>query len=366
MEEKTVEKNLESEEVSLKGIFLKIVELYRYLLSKAIIILVFIVIGSGLGYFYAYNKKMIYTATTTFVLEDSEKGGGLGQYSGLASMVGVDLGGSGGGIFQGDNIMELYKSRAMIEKTLLTEVEIDNKKQLLINRYIDFNKLRLQWAERPELKAISFKKNDSIEVHGTSDSRRLQDSILGTIVADIGKNYLFVTKPDKKLSIIKTDVIAGDEFFAKSFDEQIVKNVNDFYIQTKTRKTVSSIAILQHKTDSVRSVMNGAIYAAAVVTDATPNLNVTRQVQRTAPVQRSQFNAEMNKIVLSELMKNLEISKMGLLKETPLIQVIDGPVLPLEKKKFGKLKGIVLGGMLFGFLSVCFFILKKLIANILA
>lgn len=52
------------------------------------------------------------------MLDESNKGAGLSQYASLASMAGIDLGGSSsGGIFQSDNILELYKSRLMIEKS---------------------------------------------------------------------------------------------------------------------------------------------------------------------------------------------------------------------------------------------------------
>lgn len=349
------------DEISLKELILKIREWYRYLLSKWVTIVGFGILGGILGFAYAYTKKPIYTATTTFVLEEGEKGGGLGQYAGLASMVGIDLGGGGGGIFQGDNILELYKSRSMIEKTLLTTVDYQGKKQLLIERYIDFNKLRESWAKKPELAKISF---SSIEQR-TTNNERLRDSVLGVIVNDINKNYLRVAKPDKKLSIIKAEVKAQDEFFAKAFDEAIVKNVNDFYVQTKTKKSLANVAILKQKTDSVRAVMNGAIYSAAAVVDATPNLNPTRQVQRVAPVQKSQFTAETNKAILGELVKNLEMSKMALLKETPLIQVVDEPVLPLEREKFGKVKGMVLGGLLAGFLTVMVLLVKRIFQGLL-
>ncbi|PTT04185.1 lipopolysaccharide biosynthesis protein, partial [Pedobacter sp. HMWF019] len=267
-----------NKEISLKELILKLREGFRYLLSKWLIILICGIGGGILGLVYSYYKKPIYCATTTFVLED-EKVGGMGSLAGLASMAGVDLGSGGGGIFQGDNIFELYKSRIMIEKTLLTPVDYNGKKQLLIERYIDFNNLKKSWNNKPELSNIEF----SLKI-GEKFSR-LQDSILRDIVLDINKNYLDVAKPDKKLSIIKADVRSKDEFFAKAFNEQIVKNVNDFYIQTKTKKSLENVKILQQKADSVRSVMNGAIYSASAVVDATPNLNPTRQTQRTAPVQ---------------------------------------------------------------------------------
>jgi len=347
-----------SDDTSLKELIFKIREFWHYLLSKWMIILGFGILGSALGFTYAYFRKPVYTATTTFVLEEEKTGGGgLGSLAGLASMAGVDLGGGGGGIFQGDNILELYKSRKMIEHTLLTLINYEGKKELLIDRYIEFNHLKKQWADKPELSKIKF---DS----SSSDFTRLQDSIMGVLVKDINDNYLSVSKPDKKLSIIKAEVKSHDEFFAKAFNENIVKNVNDFYVQTKTKKSLENVALLQQKTDSVRAVMNGAIYKAAAVADATPNLNPTRQVQRIAPVQKSQFSAETNKAILSSLVQNLEMSKITLRKDAPLIQVIDEPVFPLQKDKFSKAKGIVLGGILVGFLTVFFLVLKKIFRNI--
>lgn len=358
MEEKAIEnKRIQTEQVSLKEVVLKLREYYGYLLSKWLIIVLLGLLGGVLGIAYAWFKKPIYVAATTFVLEEGEKGGGLGQYAGLASMVGIDLGGGGGGIFQGDNILALYKSRSMIQRTLLTEVEYDNKKQLLIDRYIDFNKLRESWKSKPNLKNIQFT---------SSNVTRVQDSILGSIVKDIDKGILDVAKPDKKLNIIKVEVQSGDEFFAKNFNEQIVKNVNDFYVRTKTKKSIDNVAILQQKTDSVRAVMNGAIYTGAVTADATPNLNPARQAQRVVPMQRSQFNAETNKEILGELVKNLELSKISLRKETPLIQVIDQPIYPLEVSKAGKSKSAIVGGLLFGFLTVIILLINKILKDLMA
>jgi len=364
MEKITVEDKKMSDDISLKEIIAKLVEWIRYILSKWIIIGLFGVVGGALGFFYARSKPTLYTAITTFVLEDGDKGGGLGQYAGLASMAGIDVGG-GGSLFQGENILELYKSRIMVEKTLLTEVELDGKKQSLLERYIYFKKLREKWTQNPMLKDIKFNiGQNQVQGFRKINFTRVQDSVLGTIVNDIDKNYLKVTKPDKKLSIIYAEVKADDEIFAKSFNEQIVKNVNDFYVQTKTKKSLESVGVLQQKTDSVRSVMNGAIYSAASVTDATPNLNITRQAQRIAPVQRSQYSLETNKLMLSELLKNLELSKISLKKEAPLIQIIDQPVLPLEKQNFGKIKGLLIGGIIFGFLSIAVLIIRKIIKDV--
>jgi hypothetical protein len=344
-------------EISVKALLITLITWYRYLLTKWLYIIAFGFIGGITGFTYAYLKKPIFTATTNFVLEDGEKSGGLGQYAGLASMVGIDLGTSGGGIFQGDNILELYKSRTMIQKTLLTEVDFKGIKKLLIDHYLDISDSRKNWSESEALKNISFKNESPLKVSKESfQLKRLRDSVLGSIAEKINKGYLSVSKPDKKLNIINVEVKSNDEFFAKLFNDQIVKNVNDFYVQTKTKKSIENILILQSKTDSVRAVLNGAIYSAAAISDETPNLNPTRQLQRIFPVQKSQITAETNKAVLAELVKNLEMAKISLRKETPLIQVIDYPIFPLTKYKQSKILTAILCSFVFGFLTACYFI----------
>jgi hypothetical protein len=351
----------ENDAISIRDLVIKLIAWFKYLLKRWKIIVVMGLLGACLGFAYASIKDPVYTATTTFVLESGEGSNALGQYAGLANMVGIDVGGTGGGIFQGDNILELYKSRSMIAKTLLTEVELDGKKQLLIDYYIYFNNLKETWKDRPQLLNLKFSKG---EQPLKSVNSRLKDSLINSFVASINKNNLVVSKLDKNLSIIKVDVNAKDEFFAKAFNDHIVENVNDFYIQTKTKKSLDNVHILAVKVDSVRAVMNGAIYTSAAVADATPNLNPTRQIQRSAPIQRSQFTAETNKAILSELVKNLELSKMSLLKEAPLIQIIDQPNFPLQKVVLGRIFTAIIAGIVFGILTSLFLLVGLFFRNL--
>jgi hypothetical protein len=354
----SIEYHNSQEKITLKEFFIKIGEWGRYLLRKWLILLILLVIGGGLGFLYAVLKKPTYVASSTFVLYESPNSGAgsLGQYAGLAALVGINLGQGEGGIFQGDNIIELYKSRSMIEKTLLSEVEIAKKKQLLIDYYLDFNKLRKDWSTNPALASLHFrlKKGETFS--------RLQDSIMGLVVRDINKHYLYVGKPDKLLSIIKVEVKASDEAFALLFNDQIVENVNDFYVQSKTKKLQENIAILEHQADSVKAITEKAIYSQASTMDATAYLNPTRQVLRTS-IQRGMLSVETNKAILSELIKNIEMTKMVLLKETPLIQVIDRPVAPLVNSNLSAFLTMLLGAFVFLFFGVIYLLIKKIVTD---
>ena len=338
-----------SEDVSIAELADKVKLAIIYIRSKWVFILIVSLFGALLGLYYSIEKKPTYTAVCTFVLEDAKSSGGLGQYGGLASLAGINLGDAGGGIFQGDNILELYKSRTMIERALLSDAFINGKKQKLINRYISFNKLR----ENEGLNTIQF--------DGDPDKfNRNQDSIITGLVDLFIRKILSVSKPDKKLSIIRVSVETTDELFSKFFTEKLVQNVNDFYVQTKTKKSAQNAQILQHQADSVRSILNSSINGVASAIDAAPNANPDRVTLRVAS-QKKQIDVQANTAIYSEIVKNLELAKISLRQDVPLIQVIDKPVLPLKATKTGKIVSTILCAFLSIILVVIFLLLRRAI-----
>lgn len=351
--------NTKNDEISLREVVNNIQQWCNYLISKWKVIFVISIIGAALGLVYAYLKAPIYKAELSFALEDDKSSSGLGGALGLASQFGFDLGGSGGGAFSGDNLLELMKSRSMVEKTLLTAVNINGKNQTLAELYISFNMLREKWENEPKEKAIQFSPNTPRSAFSLQ-----KDSVLGVFYKAIIKDNLSVDKTDKKLSVIRITVISKNELFSKYFTEILAKTVSDFYIDTKTKKSVQNVSILQHQTDSVRRELNEAIYGVASFIDATPNANPGRQILRTSS-QRRQVDVQANQAILTELVKNLEIAKVSLRKETPLIQVIDTPILPLEKTRVSKLKGLVIGEVLGAFLTMLFLLAKKIFGDLL-
>ena len=347
-----------NDEISLKELIEKGKEWFSYLLSQWKIIVLAGIIGAALGLAYSFTKKPIYTATLSFALEDEKSGGGLGGALGLASSFGIDLGGGGGSIFTGSNLTELFKSRSMVEQTLLTPVLYNGKTISLAEMYIQENEWRENWEKKPQLKAIQFLPETKRKYF-----TRVHDSIMGVMYTNLSKTGLSVGQKDKKIAIITIDVNSTNELFAKYFTEALVKRVSDFYIDTKSKKARMNMAILQRQTDSIRGELNGAITGVAVANDNTFMLNPALNVRR-APSARRQVDVQANTAILTELVKQSELAKVTLRKETPLIQVIDQPILPLKKEKFGKAKGIVLGGFLAGFLTVLVLIVRRLLKQL--
>ena len=351
---------IDNDEISLKELIQKIQEWIAYLKTQWKLIIGIAALGGIIGFVYASFQKPSYLATTTFVLEEDKGGGGLGGAMGLASSFGFDLGGGGGGLFTSSNIIELMKSRLVVEKTLLNPVQIAGKEISLADYYIQFNELKEDWAKKPKLANIGFPAN----ADRTKFSLQ-QDSILQTISAGLTKNNLVIAQKDKKVSIISLTVKTESELFSKLFCEQLLKETSDFYIETKSKKSRLNVDILQRQADSIRAELNGAITGVAAASDNVYNLNPAYNVKKT-PGTRRQVDVQANTAILTQLVAQLELSKVSLRKETPLVQLIDRPILPLEKDKIGRLKSLVLGGFLAGFLIVLYLIFSKLYKKIIA
>jgi uncharacterized protein involved in exopolysaccharide biosynthesis len=354
------QQQIENDEISLKELIQKIQEWIAYLKTQWKLIIGIAALGSIIGFAYASFQKPNYLATTTFVLEEDKGGGGLGGAMGLASSFGFDLGGGGGGLFTSSNIIELMKSRLVVEKTLLNPVQDSGKEISLADYYIQINELKEGWSKNAALANINF----PVNADRTKFSLQ-QDSILQTISAGLTKTNLVIAQKDKKVSIISLTVKTEDELFSKLFCEQLLKETSDFYIETKSKKSRLNVDILQHQADSIRAELNSAITGVATASDNVYNLNPALNVKRT-PSTRRQVDVQANTAILTQLVAQLELSKVSLRKETPLVQLIDRPILPLEKDKVGRLKSLVLGGFLAGFLTVLYLVFGQLYRKMVA
>lgn len=318
---------------------------------KQILLVAFL--GGVLGIGYSMIKKKLYIGEVTFVLEDEKAGGLGGAYSGIASQFGVSLGDfQKGGAFSNDNIVYLMTSRLMVEKTLLTAVTIGSQKETLVDYFIGFNKLKEDWQGDPALKDMSFPVNYPREQFTLK-----QDSVLGLIYNEIVERNLEVNKVDKKLSIFSVKVKATNEVFAKFFSEELVNNVTRFYSETKTKKIRANLIKLERRTDSVKNELYASLYGRAMLSDQ--NRNIAFQ-QAALPIAKREGDVQIQKTLYEELVKNLELTKMSLMKEEPLMQIIDKPIFPLDKHRLGKMKAGALGALLSSILLLAFLSIRKM------
>jgi hypothetical protein len=356
------QREFDNDEMSLKDLIITTKEWLAYLKSKLKLIFFSMILGGLIGLIIAWLEKPAYKATLTFAMEEDKGGGGLNGALGLASSFGIDLGSNnGGGAFTASNLTELMKSRLIVQKVLLSPIIMNGKKITLVEYYIQINELRKKWKNIPTLKNIEFLPEDDFSKYSLQ-----QDSILEEIHKKlIDKDHLSIMQKDKKVTILSIDVTSQDEKFSKIFCESIAKETSYFYIQTKSKKARINTDVLQKQVDSVRNELSKAITGVAAEVDNVYNLNPALNI-RGAASKKKQIDVQANTAILTNLAVQLELAKITLRKETPLIQLIDSPILPLTNEKIGFLKSFILGSFLNGFISVLYLVLSQLYRKIIA
>jgi hypothetical protein len=346
--------NISNDEISFKEIIFIIKEWAGFLKSKWKLFFLAGIIGGLVGITIAICDKPTYKAALTFVMEE-EKSAGIGGAASIASSLGIDLGGGGGGgIFTAVNIAELMKSRLIVFKVLLKPIKINGETTTLAEYYIQINKLRNEWITKPSFSKINY-------LPGSDPSKfSLEQNIvlMGIHRSLIRKDYLSIMQKDKKVSILSIEVSSEDEIFSKIFCENLAKEASEFYIETKSKKARNNLEILQKQLDSVKSALNFHIAGAASAIDNIYNLNPALNLKG-ASIKEKQIDVQANTAVFTNLVAQLEIAKITLRKETPLIQLVDQPILPLEINKLSFSKSFIFGSFFTMVILLLFLTLKR-------
>ena len=300
------------------------------------------------GLIYGINEKPNYKSSLTFALEDDKSSGigsGLNGAIGIASSFGIDLPGSGGGgAFAASNLAILMKSHLIIDKVLLQSYLIDGKESTLAEYYLNFSGLKEKWSKYENIKNIHFLPNEE-----RKDFSRQKDSLLFIIHKEVTKkNNLDIIQKDKKITILSIEVNSKNETFSKLFCESVVNETSNFYIETRSKKARLNTDVLQMQVDSVRKVLNNSISKVAMETDFVYNLNPSLN-SKAVNSKKNQVDVTASTEVLKQLTIQLELSKITLRKETPLVQLIDIPRFPLETDKIGIILSVMIGMFSFPF-----------------
>ncbi|HWI91668.1 MAG TPA: hypothetical protein VNT20_10360 [Flavisolibacter sp.] len=337
------------EEISLKELVVKIKAIWTYLLKKWVFILLAVIVGAGIGFVYARSQPIKYESRLSFVLEEGKAG--VGGLASLAGQFGFDLGGgSAGGVFSGDNILLFLKSQNLCREVLLTDY--DSAGKTLADKYAECNELKSSWAKNKGIGDVNFS-NYKAQTYS-----RLADSLLQGIVNRILKKELSVSKPDKKASFIEVTALMRDELLSKYFIERLVKIATDRYVESKTKLKSQNVAKLQRRADSLGALLNNRTYSVAAEQQNLVDLNPALKMASVSTEITSR-DKTMIATIFAEVVKNLEIAKVTLTQETPTIQVVDTPILPLKKEKTSKLLYLLLGGAILGLAVVFFYLVKK-------
>jgi len=297
-----------------------------------------------LGFGYSFWKKPVYMARVNFVIEENKQNSG-GLFSALAGQVGMDLSTLSGmsGILAGDNVLELLKSPTLLKKVLITPYPGDSAYNLASKYAEVYGKLE----QYNKLAGGDFKK---------PASKRVGDSLLTAISTSIIEKELAVYKPDRKLSFFRLELSTRDELLSQIIATKLLDQAANLYIETKTKRLKLNVDRLQKKSDSIGALLNYR-------TETSANKDIINQnpsyVSTEVDVEISNREKGMLSMIYGDVNKSLDITRTALIQETPTIEIIDTPELPLKKTEVKWYVASALGLILGILLSVIAFLWLK-------
>jgi len=327
--------------------FLTVKSFISHCWSKKYTYLILLIIGCVLALGVRYFSTPSYTATTSFVLEERTPGGGM---AGLASQMGLDIGalsGASSGLLSAENIADIVRSNRIMEQALLSTA--NNSSWLLVNQYLIANPITNQ-GSWPKLLGV-----DTFLFQAAGAKNQIQDSLLQVIIKRIRKKDLQIERINKKGSIFNVSVKSSDPTFAAEMAERLVELTSSLYITIKTQTLAANVAKTEQKADSLRKLLGGKI----AQTYSYQVLDANRvYTQNTIGAEVSTSDKAVLFALYGEVMKNLEWSRMMLVNQTPVVQVLDRPDFPLVDNRFSIAMYLFLGGIF----ATLFFLLIQLIA----
>jgi len=324
-----------TEENGLLGILLLVLKIKNILFLHWKSVLIFGLVGGGVGCGVWYKQKEIYNSSFSIITSASDsKGGGLGKYLQLAQSLGV----SGGdqALLSPNNVKELLVSKRIVYAALLSKVKIEGVEDRLINFYIDWFNL----TEGPDKKRVA-----NINKEYNSDLSIEEEGLLRMVHGRIVNRDMSI-KTSIKTAIIKVSFTSKQNLFAYHFSNELSKSLYKFYEKNIKQDEEASILLFRHTCDSILDVLNKKEEQLAALRDK--SLLIIKSV---GSLEKSKLEREvrfLNSSFMSSL-KNLEMAEFSRNKDNKIFEILDKPVLSMRGEKKGVAYMIVLVGFLFSF-----------------
>ena len=338
--------SLPNNTVALTDIIASAKNFIKFIQSKLKLLGLLIVLGGVLGLAYYFITSPKYQATATFIVEEKSSGSGL---AGMAGQLGFDISsltGGNAGLFDGDNILEIIKSRNIVESVLLSRIDVTDSanNKTLADLYYETSGLKNKLVGKSnDLANLNFSNINKGVAHSI-----LQDSVLYMMIEKINKENLNVQRTNKKGSIISINTVYTNPQFSKLFSERLLNETSEMYIKIKVGNLSSNITRLQNKADSLQALLNKTSYQSAALNTFDAN---EAYKSSAVPEEMSQRDKLVLNTLYAEVVKNVEILRISLINQKPIIQVLDLPKFPLvnQQKSFlfieliGIFAGLVIG-----------------------
>jgi len=299
-------------------------------------------------------------AKLNFMVNEDEAGG-VGGAMAILSQFGLGGGGSSGK-YNLDKIIDLSKSRRIIQESVFEKSIINDKEDYIANHMIDlYNLQEEEWDESDELRNFKFTHNDFANF--TRAENTALKAIRGLIIGGGKTRGLYSTEISEKTGIMSLWAFTCSETLSIDWLNSLFKNMSQYYIDKSTEKQQATFDVVKLKVDSLEKALDAANLNLARYQDS--NRNVFSKV---IGVKQDRMERQLRTlgIIYAEAVKNKEIAEFSLNNKTPFIQVIDEPIAPLYNINQPPIMAVIFGIILGGLLGVSFVVVRRMYRDVMA
>lgn len=289
----------------------------------------------GLGYFYSTTLPVQYSAVARILPEYTggvSSGGGLGD---LASLAGVSLRNRTEAV-RPDLYPDILYSKPFLIKALSTPLPTSNGKSVLLMNVLGN-------------KAKPFTPSQIASYDTLVSMTKEQEGALYTL-----RNCI-VPAIEKTSGVLSITVELPDPLLAAATARMAVEYLQEFVTSYRSTKLIERMHLLAKQGDEARQKYQKAEIALSSYRDR--NLNPFTNLSRVEE-QRLQADFLQYQTLYADLRRQLEAVKLQVQEESPVVKVLEPPMVPNlksgPKKLIISLQFAVFGGLL-SFLWVIFF-----------
>jgi hypothetical protein len=320
-----MQQQFSEEDIRLVDVLESFKSYFVYLLKKWYISIVGVVALTAGGYFFAKTSAPSYVANISFNAVDSR----TSAMGGLMSMVGVSFaGGSSNDVLTG-----IFTSRNIFLNSMLTDVEINGKRDKLANFYFHALKYDDGFEKDSVLKNFKFRANSIDEIS------KLEMDFLGMMYDDYNGG-LMVAEYDLTSGVIRAEIETPDYEVSRKLGSTLLSNTVKFYQNKQLENAKTSLTNVSRRLDSVSAEI--AIRQRMLAESQDQNIFNRKRIEVVDQQKIVQELATLN-VMYNDATSSKENAKAGMVPQNNIVRVIDDPMFSTAPKHKSKLLFAAIG-----------------------
>ncbi len=317
--------------------------------EKVWVILITLLFALG-GVYYALTAREEFSTEGTILPEFQSKTGGLSQFAGLASLAGVDLSSMSGGLGGVEAVrpdlyptvvgstpffLELFKCKVVTRKReQMTFSQFYDK--YVLDDDIDEEYTKLKYPLNKDYLAVTYQTEKNLK----DLRKRITSSI------------------DKKTGVITFTVKMPDPIVAALVTKFSMEYVKQYVINYRTEKAKRDLNFLAERLDAAK----GKYYSNQTKKAQYSDQNQLSMIKvQSADLQRERIESEykLSSSFYNSLLQKYEEAKLKVQQETPVLKVLEPPVVPNKRSEPKRVIVVLLATFLGGIFGIIVGLVRK-------